>query len=143
MKVRVFPVSAFFSLSFSLLSRRTGDPWRENNRCSDNKRAKRMIADDQWKKKKTKGTMSRNDARSDALTRNINAVMDAVASAVNQEKAAREPSDIYLKIELGEINIRVCFTLIYCKNGEIVSCGARPGSRVYTALLATCVTCRV
>lgn len=55
----------------------------------------------------------------DALIRNINAPSDAVASAVNQEKATREPSDIYLGIELGEINIRACFTLIYCKNNEI------------------------
>lgn len=37
----------------------------------------------------------------DAPIRNINAPSDAVASAVNQEKATREPSDIYLGIELG------------------------------------------
>lgn len=60
-------------------------------------------------------------SQSDALIRNINAPSDAVASAVNQEKATREPSDIYLRIELGGINIRACFTLIYCiGTGEIV-----------------------
>ena len=64
------------------------------------------------------------------LIRNINGLPD-MATAVNQEKNhARKPSDIYLRIELVKINIRVCFTLIYCKNNEIAWSGIQPSSRV-------------